>query len=96
MIRSTPALLVAISLFVACGSASPAGSKVKQPFSGSTYESNNRFFRGTGQGVSAKQNIARGKAAGFSDYQVKLDRDRLVSRVREYLADPAMADTHGE
>ncbi|MBK6752164.1 MAG: hypothetical protein IPG69_00940 [Flavobacteriales bacterium] len=62
MIRSTPALLVAISLFVACGSASPAGSKVKQPFSGSTYESNNRFFRGTGQGVSAKQNIARGKA----------------------------------
>ncbi|MCC7503493.1 MAG: hypothetical protein IT229_13255 [Flavobacteriales bacterium] len=41
---------------------SPAGVKVKQPFSGNAYESNNRFFRGTGQGVSVKQNIARSKA----------------------------------
>lgn len=41
---------------------SPAGVKVKQPFSGNAYESNNRFFRGKGQGVSVKQNIARSKA----------------------------------
>ncbi|MBL7964357.1 MAG: hypothetical protein JNM31_11010 [Flavobacteriales bacterium] len=46
----------------ACKSKSPAGVKVKQPFSGSKYESNNRFFRGTGMGTSVKQNIARSKA----------------------------------
>ena len=32
------------------------------PFTGSKYESTNRFFRGTGTGVSVKQNIARSKA----------------------------------
>jgi len=41
---------------------SPAGTRVKQPFSGSKYESNAAWFRGTGQGASVKQNIARGKA----------------------------------
>ena len=56
-------LLAAVALLSACSkNTSPAGNKVKQPFSGSAYESNNRFFRGTGQGVSAKQNIARSKA----------------------------------
>ncbi|MBK8338702.1 MAG: hypothetical protein IPK99_01185 [Flavobacteriales bacterium] len=62
LVRSTSMLLVAFSLLASCSSTTPAGTKVKQPFSGSAYESNNRFFRGTGQGVSAKQNIARGKA----------------------------------
>ncbi|MBS1937527.1 MAG: hypothetical protein JST98_08395 [Bacteroidetes bacterium] len=46
----------------ACKSTSPAGEKVKMPFSGSKYQSTNRFFRGTGSGVSVKQNIARSKA----------------------------------
>lgn len=47
----------------ACKSKAPAGSvKVKQPFTGNKYESNNAWFRGTGQGTSVKQNIARGKA----------------------------------
>jgi hypothetical protein len=45
-----------------CKSSSPAGDKVKMPFTGNKYESNNRFFRGTGTGVSVKQNIARSKA----------------------------------
>ncbi len=38
------------------------GSKVKEPFQGSAYESNNRFFRATGKGESSADNIARGKA----------------------------------
>ena len=55
------------SLFLAaslpgCKSKSPAGEKVNMPFTGNKYESNNRFFRGTGTGVSVKQNIARSKA----------------------------------
>lgn len=44
------------------GGTSPQGTKVKQPFSGNKYESNGTWFRGTGQGVSVKQNIAKGKA----------------------------------
>ena len=39
-----------------------AGTKVEMPFTGNKYESNNRFFRGTGTGVSVKQNIARSKS----------------------------------
>lgn len=54
-----PVLMV---FLVSCGSNSPMGTKVKEPFSGSQYESNNRFFRGTGKGVSVKDNIARSKA----------------------------------
>lgn len=39
-----------------------AGTKVEMPFTGNKYESNNRFFRGTGTGTSVKQNIARSKS----------------------------------
>ena len=64
-LRTSP-LLIAASLVIglaACKSTgSPAGVKVKQPFTGSKYESNAAWFRGTGMGVSIKQNIARGKA----------------------------------
>ena len=58
-------------LFIACFSlalasckttSSPVGTKVKQPFSGNKYESNNAWWRSTGQGSSSKQNIARAKA----------------------------------
>ncbi len=55
--------LVLASTLPACKSKTgPAGTRVKQPFSGGKYESNNTWFRGTGMGVSVKQNIARGKA----------------------------------
>jgi len=56
------AWVVMALIMVSCGSQSPMGEKVKEPFSGSKYESNNRFFRGTGKGSSVKDNIARGKA----------------------------------
>lgn len=57
-----PLLAVLIIGFSACKSTSPAGDKVMMPFTGNSYESNGRFFRGTGSGVSIKQNIARSKA----------------------------------
>ncbi len=50
-----------LALLSACAS-SPLGSKVKEPFQGSSYQSNNRFFRGTGKGESSSDNIARSKA----------------------------------
>jgi hypothetical protein len=65
-LRPSLILIAATALvtgFTACKSTgSPAGVKVKQPFTGSKYESNAAWFRGTGMGVSVKQNIARGKA----------------------------------
>lgn len=57
-----PILVMATLAFTACKSKSPAGEKVRMPFVGGKYESNNRFFRGTGTGVSVKQNIARSKS----------------------------------
>lgn len=60
-----PSLVIALLALgtTACKNTTPAGSvKVEQPFSGNKYESNNTWFRGTGQGTSIKQNIARSKA----------------------------------
>ena len=54
-------LLALIAIISACSS-SILGKKVKEPFRGSAYESNNRFFRATGKGESSADNIARGKA----------------------------------
>ena len=69
MLRTTLGLLTAASLLLAVpgckGSqkkTTAAGTKVEMPFTGNKYESNNRFFRGTGMGVSVKQNIARSKS----------------------------------
>ena len=50
-----------VVLWMGCASG-PLGQKVKEPFRGNAYESNNRFFRATGKGVSSQDNIARGKA----------------------------------
>ena len=42
--------LLAVLALGACSS-SPFGQKVKEPFRGNAYESNNRFFRATGKGL---------------------------------------------
>ncbi len=56
-------LFISVLFFAGCKSSSKAyGDKVKEPFSGSSYESNNRFFRAVGKGKSVKDNIARKKA----------------------------------
>src|SRR3954471_22331656 len=55
-------LPLAVLIIAASCSSGILGSKVKEPFRGRAYESNNRFFRGTGKGESSQDNIARGKA----------------------------------
>ena len=56
-------LLSALLIVGACKSSSKMyGEKVKEPFTGSKYESNNKYFRAVGKGVSVKDNIARKKA----------------------------------
>src|SRR6218665_3117 len=56
-------LLLISALALAAGSCSESlyGKRIKDPFSGSSYESNNRFFRASGKGESSSDNIARSK-----------------------------------
>ncbi len=66
LLRSAPLILIALMTVClpACKTKTgpPGSTKVVGPFSGSKYESNNAWFRGTGQGTSVNQSIARGKA----------------------------------
>src|SRR5688572_11240111 len=55
------AFFILLLLLSACAPGS-MGKKVREPFQGNAYESNNRFFRATGKGESSQDNIARGKA----------------------------------
>jgi len=81
-------ILLAIILVAAC-SPNPLGKKVKEPFRGNAYESNNRFFRGTGKGESVKDNIARGKA----DIEAKAQLASQVNTTMKQVADQYLGQT---
>ena len=83
------ALILATSLFVACGSSSPLGNKVKEPFSGSKYESNGKWFRAVGKGESVKDNIARSKA----DLDAKAQLAAQVNTNIKAVADQYLSQT---
>ncbi len=74
--------IVIALVLTACGS-SPFGQKVKEPFRGNAYESNNRFFRSTGKGESSQDNIARGKA----DIEAKAQLAGQVNTTMKQVAD---------
>jgi hypothetical protein len=65
------------------------GDKVKEPFSGSKYESNNRWFRAVGKGVSTRDNIAAGKA----DIEAKRILAQQVQTTVKVVTDQFLADT---
>jgi len=81
-------VLVAVIILAAC-SKSPLGTKVKEPFRGNAYESNNRFFRATGKGESLKDNIARGKA----DIEAKAQLAGQVNTTMKQVADQYLGQT---
>ena len=81
-------LLVAILFLVSC-SQSPMGKKVREPFQGNAYESNNRFFRATGKGESSQDNIARGKA----DIDAKAILASQVNVTMKQVADQYLGQT---
>lgn len=81
-------LAVAFTLLMGCAS-SPLGKKVKEPFQGSAYESNNRFWRATGKGSSSKDNIARGKA----DIDAKSQLAGQVNTTMKQVADQYLGQT---
>lgn len=75
--------LLAALILVSCAGSSPFGKRIKEPFQGSAYESNNRFFRGTGKGSSSQDNIARGKA----DIEAKAQLAGQVNTTMKQVAD---------
>src|SRR5687768_3518525 len=81
-------LFVAVIFLAAC-SQSPMGKKVREPFTGNAYESNNRFFRATGKGESIKDNIARGKA----DIEAKAQLAAQVNTTMKQVADQYLGQT---
>lgn len=84
-----PHILFLAVLFLAACSQSPMGKKVKEPFRGNAYESNNRFFRATGKGESVKDNIARGKA----DIEAKAMLAGQVNTTMKQVADQYLGQT---
>lgn len=80
--------LTFIVLLASCAS-NPFGKKVKEPFRGSAYESNNRFFRATGKGESSADNIARGKA----DMDAKTQLAGQVNTTMKQVADQYLGQT---
>lgn len=88
ILRSTLFLFILAGM-VACNSKSPMGQKVKEPFTGSKYESNNNYFRGTGKGESSKDNIARSKA----DLEAKNQLAAQVSTTMKNVSDQYLGST---
>jgi hypothetical protein len=68
------------------------GKKVKEPFMGNAYESNNRFWRGTGKGSSSQDNIARSKA----DLDAKAQLAGQINTTMKQVADQYLSDTGNE
>ncbi len=85
-------LIVAFAGVLAACSSGILGKKVKEPFQGSAYESNNRFWRGTGKGTSSQDNIARGKA----DLDAKAQLAGQVNTTMKQVADQYLGETGNE
>ena len=84
-----PHVILLAVIFLAGCSNGPLGKKVKEPFRGNAYESNNRFFRATGKGESVKDNIARGKA----DIEAKAQLAGQVNTTMKQVADQYLGQT---
>jgi hypothetical protein len=83
-----PAFVFILLISAACSSG-VLGKKVREPFQGNAYESNNRFWRGTGKGTSSQDNIARGKA----DIDAKAQLAGQVNTTMKQVADQYLGQT---
>lgn len=91
VMRSFWIVIVLGFLFFSC-SQNQLGKKVREPFQGNAYESNNRFFRATGKGESSSDNIARGKA----DIEAKAQLAGQVNTTMKRVADQYLGQTENE
>lgn len=89
----TKLLIPVVALMIAASCSSGIlGKKVREPFTGRAYESNNRFFRGTGKGESSQDNIARGKA----DIEAKAQLASQVETNIKEVSDQYLGQTSNE
>lgn len=79
----------ALLLIVGCKSKSIRGVKIDEPFTGNKYESNSRYFRGTGKGQSMDENISRNKA----DLQAKKELAQQVETNVKVVSDQYLGET---
>lgn len=86
--RNLSLTLLAALFLTGCAS-STLGKRVKEPFQGEAYESNNRWFRGTGKGESTLDNIARSKA----DLDAKTILAGQVNTTMKQVADQYLGQT---
>jgi hypothetical protein len=84
--------LIVFAALVIFSCASPFGKKVKEPFRGNAYESNNRFFRASGKGESSQDNIALGKA----DLQAKSQLAGQINTTMKQVSDQYLGQTENE
>ncbi len=88
--KSALKIIIPVIVFTAAGCASGVlGKKVNEPFQGNAYESNNRFWRGTGKGASSQDNIARGKA----DIEAKAQLAGQVNTTMKQVTDQYLGQT---
>jgi len=84
-------LLAFAVFFISCAS-NPLGQAVKEPFSGSKYESNKRYYRGTGNGSTKMDAVAQSQAEMRA-------RQQLAQQVQSYfevVTDDYQRNTTGE
>jgi hypothetical protein len=79
----------ALILLVGCKTNANLGEKVNEPFTGNKYESNDRYFRGTGKGQSIDENISRSKA----DLQAKKILAQQVETSVKVVTDQYLGET---
>jgi hypothetical protein len=87
--RSVYFYAIGLLVLIASCSPKPYGSKVKEPFQGSAYESNARFWRASGKGVSSQDNVAKGKA----DIDAKAELAGQVNTTMKQVADQYLGQT---
>jgi hypothetical protein len=85
-------IYLAVLIILSSCAANPFGQKVKEPFQGSSYESNNRFFRAVGKGESSADNVAFGKA----DIEAKAQLAGQMNTTMKQVADQYLGQTQNE
>lgn len=92
----TPSLsfsfLVSLMVFILAGCSNPLGKTVKEPFTGSKYESNNRYYRSTGKGSSKMDNVAQSQA----ELRARQQLAQQVQTYFEVVTDDYQRSTTGE
>ena len=85
-------LVVSLMVLFMTGCSNPLGKAVKEPFTGSKYESNNRYYRSTGNGSSKMDNVAQSQA----ELRARQQLAQQVQTYFEVVTDDYQRSTTGE